>query len=81
MVDSIRPINYARLNPANSRVPESGDVESKADEKEAEPYVVTKERRKNRDRRRDRQSRGAYELRSGRDRRKGFDQGSVEIKV
>ena len=85
MVDNIKPIYHTRhLAPSNQKVPESNSVETKTDEKDAEPYVVTKDRRKGKDRR-DRRgaSRGMYDMRDGKDRRKGGggDSPSIEIKV
>ncbi|VUD68797.1 hypothetical protein TDB9533_04156 [Thalassocella blandensis] len=83
MVDQIKPIYHTRrLTPTNSKVPESNEVEAKTDEKDAEPYIVTKDRRKGHDRRDRRgEKRGMYDMRSGKDRRKGGDSPSIEIKV
>lgn len=82
MVD-IKPIYHTRhVKPSTQKVQESNQVETKTDEKEAEPYVVNKDRRKKHERR-DRRGalRGKYDMRSGKDRRKGSARGSIEIKV
>lgn len=82
MVDNIKPIYHTRrVTPSNQKVPESNEVESKTDEKDAEPYVVTKDRRKRQDRRQQRGSRGMYDMRSGKDRRKDGSKASIEVKA
>lgn len=83
MVDNIKPIYHSRpLTPTSQKIPESNEISGKTDEKEAEPYIVTKERRRGQDRR-DRRGakRDMYDMRSGKDRRKGGDSSSIEIKV
>lgn len=68
MVDSIRP-PYRNVPPKMTSEPvkKSSPTETHNDEKSAQPYVVTKERRKSRDRRNpNRRARPVYDMRSGR---------------
>ena len=84
MVDIIRPIYHTRTVARTSqKVNESNQVETKTDDKDAEPYVVTKDRRQRRDRRGQRgAARGMYDMRSGKDRRRNSAGAtSIEIKV
>ncbi|MFT5082582.1 MAG: hypothetical protein ACI9Y1_000608 [Lentisphaeria bacterium] len=72
MVDIIRPIyRPVKFSSPTNKVKESSNIEKKGDERDAEPYVVTKDRRKKYERRTPRGgSRNVYDMRSGRDRRR-----------
>lgn len=85
MIDRIPPSHKPMpTGSTGNKVKESGPVETHSEDKEAAPYIVDQpDRRKNRDRRdRGEDSRSLYELRSGRDRRKGHGGNpTIEIKV
>ncbi len=83
MVDSIKP-TYVPIRPTfdRNRVRESTDIQSNADGVAGQDYIVTRDRRKRKDRRSSRAPyRGSYDMRSGRGRRKDDARPNIEIKV
>ncbi|SMF31578.1 hypothetical protein SAMN02745866_02087 [Alteromonadaceae bacterium Bs31] len=88
MVDSIRPTHPSMPSSSARRDQSTHSVESHTDQKQHQNPVIpkkpVKERRKNSDRRRNERDvpRAIYELRSGKDRRKGDgNHPTIEIDV
>ncbi len=83
MVDIIKPhYRPPSISSSANKVPASSQVETHNDSSAGQPYVVTRDRRRVRDRRQNKNGvRPIYEMRSGRGRRKEDGRPSIDTRV